>query len=41
MQTAIRWLGWSENWLAPVEHQNDWAVELENSMRQLESIAMR
>jgi aminoglycoside phosphotransferase (APT) family kinase protein len=36
MQTSIRWLGWSTDWAPPIEHQNDWALELEDSIRQLE-----
>jgi aminoglycoside phosphotransferase (APT) family kinase protein len=35
MQTAIRWLGWSDSWQPPAQQQNNWLAELEESLEEL------
>jgi hypothetical protein len=32
---AVQWLGWSAEWTAPADHQNDWLEEAEQCEREL------
>jgi aminoglycoside phosphotransferase (APT) family kinase protein len=39
LQTAIRWLGWSQSWQPPAQQRNDWGAELEGSLQELGATA--